>query len=397
MFTAASAASAAPILLCADQADASDAVVRTLAQAGFAIDRKPLDDSEPIGSRPVHLVVVDEGSRSDAALDVCRRLRVRPGESFVPVLYVGNDVRRRQASLEAGADAHLLRPFDSGELLAQAAALLRIKDRHDQLSSKAAEVHRVNRRLQAAHMQIDQELELARRIQESFLPQSLPQIPQVRFAVKYRPCNRVGGDFYDVFRLDEHHLGFYVADAMGHGVPASLLTIFVKKGVKAKEINGSTYRLVPPDEVLRKLNRDMIDQELSDTPFITMIYGLFDRRNGMLQFSRAGHPYPMLVPREGPIALLQMEGSLLGVFDTAYHLQTRTLQPGDKLLLYTDGMDSASFASHPPGMTSLLAAAEEFRTLPIEALVERLSQELFLQTKQADDFTLFGVETTMPA
>src|SRR5207237_29730 len=81
-----------------------------------------------------------------------------------------------------------------------------------------------NKRLQTAYQQIDLELELARHIQESFLPRTLPELPQVRFAVKYRPCERVGGDFYDVFRLDEKHLGFYVADAMGHGVPASLPT-----------------------------------------------------------------------------------------------------------------------------------------------------------------------------
>src|SRR6202030_3840730 len=132
------------------------------------------------------------------------------------------------------------------------------------------EVNRINKRLQAAYQQIDMELELARRIQESFLPQTLPDLPEVRFAVHYEPCGRVGGDFYDVFRLDEKHLGFYIADAMGHGVPASLLTIFVKKGVRAKEISGQQYRLVPPGEVLQRLNRDLIQQELSDNPFITM-------------------------------------------------------------------------------------------------------------------------------
>ena len=158
-----------------------------------------------------------------------------------------------------GADAFLGAPFEPVELIAQVNALLRIKERHDQLSAKASETQRINKRLQAAYQQIDQELELARRVQESFLPQTLPQLPQVRFAVKYRPCGRVGGDFYDVFRLDEQHLGLYVADAMGHGVPASLLTIFVKTSVKAKEIHGQSYRLVPPDEVLERLNRDLID------------------------------------------------------------------------------------------------------------------------------------------
>src|SRR5207247_649251 len=173
-------------------------------------------------------------------------------------LYLTGDLapRARLASLESGADAYILRPFEPAELLAQVQALLRIKERHDHLTEKTAEVHRINKRLQATYQQIDQELELARRIQESFLPQTLPELPEVRFAVHYKPCGKVGGDFYDIFRLDEQHLGFYVADAMGHGVPASLLTIFVKKGVRTKEISGRDYRLVPPAEVLQRLNRD---------------------------------------------------------------------------------------------------------------------------------------------
>src|SRR5262249_36702804 len=150
----------------------------------------------------------------------------------------------------------------------------------------------------------------------------LPEVPGARFAVHYRPCGRVGGDFYDIFRLDEHHLGFYVADAVGHGVPASLLTVFVKKGVRAKEIIGQQYRLLPPDEVLRRLNRDLIEQGLSDNPFITMVYVLFNHRDGTLSFARSGHPYPLYLPRDGDPRLWQVEGSLLGVFDTDYPAQT---------------------------------------------------------------------------
>ena len=358
-----------------------------LVKAGFDVAIRDLTAS----IQPAHLHLIDGSQQPGAAFKLCRRLRIEQADGFTPVLMVV-PAGALLAGLESGADAILDHPFSPGELVAQVRALLRFKDRHDQLANKVAEASGLSRRLQEANHQINQELELARRLQESFLPQTLPQVPRARFAVKYKPVSRVGGDFYDIFRLDEKHLGFYIADAMGHGVPASLLTIFVKKGVRAKEITGQSYRLVPPPEVLQRLNIDLIEQQIPDLPFITMIYVLFNYHDGVLQFSRAGHPYPLFVPKVGKPTLWQVEGSLLGVFETKYRLQTRELQPGDKLLLYTDGIDGASFEHHAVGLPSLLAAAEHFRFLAIDELIERIASDLFIQTKQGDDLTVFGME-----
>ncbi len=343
---------------------------------------------------PAQLYVVDGGRQTELALLQCQRLRSDQNGGYTPILFVTPAAvgSTRIAGLESGADTTIARPLDAAELLAQVHSLLRVKERHDRLTDQAAEANGISKRLQEAHHRMDQELELAQRLQESFLPQSLPQLPRVRFAVKFKPHARVGGDFYDIFRLDEKHLGFYVADAMGHGVAASLLTMFVKKGVRGKDIFGQTYRLVPPPEVLHRLNRELIAQEIQDLPFITMIYTLFNWESGVLHFSRAGHPYPLFIPREGKPTLWQMEGSLLGVFETPYYLQTQQLKAGDKLILYTDGTDGASFEQHAVGLTSLLAAAAEFRRLPIEDLVERLASDLFTQTQLKDDLTIFGLE-----
>ena len=381
---------ARPVILFLARDRSREDLIGPFADAGFALEFRDPDDFDIAASSPQAILI-----HGDAAASICQRLRVQSGDRFTPILVLAR-VESSGRILDAGADVVVDPSINPVDLLAQVRALLRAKDRHDRLSARAAEADRVNGRLQNAYQQINNELDLARRIQESFLPQSMPSLPQVRFAVEYRPCGRVGGDFYDLFRLDENHYGFYVADAMGHGVGASLLTIFVKKGVRAKDITGQTYRLVPPDEVLTRLNRDFIDQALSDAPFITMAYGLFNFRDGILQFSRAGHPYPLYVPKDGPIQPWQMEGSLLGVFDTKYHLRAQQLQPGDKVLLHTDGMDHAGFADHPVGMPSLLAAVEAFRDLPIEQLVQRLAIDLFHSTQQNDDLTVMGMEIPSP-
>jgi sigma-B regulation protein RsbU (phosphoserine phosphatase) len=381
------------IFLVAD-AENSGEVRPVLEQAGHHVAGCSFSGVNGESLAGCNLIVVDATGKAGDALPLCQQMRLRLGDTFVPILVITNDTSpgTRLAALESGADSYLLRPFAAAELLAQVQAFARIKDRHDKLMEKTAEVHRINKRLQAAYQQIDQELELAGRIQVSFLPQSLPELPQLRFAVYYRPYNRVGGDFYDVFRLDENHYGFYVADAMGHGIPASLLTIFVKKGIKTKEINGHSYRLIPPNEVMQQLNHDLIEQELSDRPFITMVYGLLNHHSGTLEFSRSGHPYPLYLPHDGPPDLWKLDGTLLGVFDTTYPNRKETLRPGDKLLLYTDGMDKAQFQELQPGMPSLLACVEHYRDLPVQDLVQKTAVELFGDEAWKDDLTLFGLE-----
>jgi len=266
------------------------------------------------------------------------------------------------------------------------------KDVYDLLADENAELRRLNKRLQQIHQQMEYELQLAQRIQASFLPQKMPEVPQVRFAVHYLPRDRVGGDFYDVFRLDENHVGLYVADVMGHGVPASLLTIFVKKGVKAKEVIGRDYRLVPPEEVLQRLNEELLDQDLSEHPFITMTYALYNHSDGAFRFARAGHPYPLYVPQTGEPIFWRQEGLLLGVTKTTFPARSYPLNPGDKVLLYSDGIDGGRFEDHSPGANSLLACANRHRHLPIQLFLDGLARDLFTASEQFDDVTLLGLE-----
>jgi sigma-B regulation protein RsbU (phosphoserine phosphatase) len=382
------------ILLRTADPEADDPARAALAGAGYDVRCQPFDSDAPDSWLQYHLLILDGRRERDAALSWCRRLRQSQGDGYLPVLFLSGDAgpAGRVAALEHGADACLGRPLDPAELLAQVNVLVRVQQRHRELSEQASEAQLINKRLQQAYQQLDIELDLARRIQHSLLPQTLPESPTARFAVHYRPVGRVGGDFYDIFRLDEKHIGFFVADAVGHGLPASLLTIFVKKGIKPKEIFGQQYRLVPPHEVLQRLNRDLIAEQLSDMPFITMVYVLFDWHNRELSFARSGHPHPLYLPRTGEPEWWRGEGSLLGVFDTNFPTRTHRLSPGDKVLLYTDGMDAAGFEDQPLGPASLLACARRHRALPIQELVNRLAQELFGRTRQTDDLTLLGLE-----
>ena len=157
------------------------------------------------------------------------------------------------------------------------------------------------------------------------------------------PNGGVSGDIYDVARLDEDHVAFFVADAVGHGMPAALLTIFIKRTLETKEIlpNGG-YRIIPPDEALAHLNNELLSQQLSLCQFVTMIYGILNTKTRTLSWARAGHPLPFLLKTNGEAGELDLDGALLGVFpNEQFPLQTVQLAPGDSVLMYSDGFESA--------------------------------------------------------
>jgi serine phosphatase RsbU (regulator of sigma subunit) len=374
------------VLLCTPSAGGED-TRSVLEQAGWYVETLTAAQLDPEQVRSFDVLVLD-GSALDRELwRACQSCRASLTDCFVPILATTSDPATRLISLDAGADACFVRPFDSGELQAQVQAFLRLKRLHDRVRERTSEFHRANKRLRLAYQQVDQELELARRIQQSLLPRTLPHLPGARFAVHYRPSGRVGGDFYDAFRLDETHAGFYVADVVGHGVPASLLTMFLKKAVRAKEIMGSAYRLTSPDDVLHHLNREMLEQALAENPFITMVYGLFNTADRTLAFARAGHPYPLLVPAQGPPRFLEVHGTLLGVFETEFVKRTESLLPGDKVLFYTDGLETAEVTAE-----SLLTHVPSYRNKPIDELVTALADDLVGEAGLADDLTLLGLE-----
>jgi sigma-B regulation protein RsbU (phosphoserine phosphatase) len=376
-------------LLCADQPSAVADVRRLLEDSGHAVTWHALGDGNPPEVASIGLAVLEGSPRDRLALSFCRRLRARLASGFVPILFVTADPApaARLAALDSGADACLLRPFVSGELLAQVRALLTIKDLHDRLAKRTAEVRHVNQRLQLAHRQIDEGLALARRVQHSFLPPTLPEMPQARLAVHHRPRAPAGGNFYDIFRLDADQVGLYVADAVGHGLPAGLLAISVQRAVRA--VTTEQQSLLAPGAVLRQLNHDLIDLALADDPFLTMVYVQLDSRDGTLQVARAGHLCPLYLPCNGePYRWRADSGSLLGMCDTEFPVQTQRLRPGDKMLLCTCGVDGETGATDD----ILLTGAGRHRARPIAQLVAELARQLTGEAGRSAEWTLLGLE-----
>ena len=228
---------------------------------------------------------------------------------------------------------------------------------------------------------IDEELRLAARLQQDFLPKELPEVGNVRFHTLFRPAGYVSGDLYDVMRLDERHVGFYMADAVGHGVPAALLTMFIKQALVTKEIVPGGYRLLPPAESLARLNQTLVDQNLAHATFATALYGVIDADTLQVTVARAGHPAPMVLRGDGKtIEPLQPDGGLLGVFpNEVYETATTRLAPGDRLLIYTDGIELA-FGADAIDVERWQAELRARASLSCEHLLLDLCQHLDAQS-----------------
>ena len=241
-----------------------------------------------------------------------------------------------------------------------------------------------------------EQLRLAGLVQQDFLPTQLPNCEQARWAAIFLPAEWVSGDIYNVVRVDEQHIGFYVADVVGHGMPAALLTIFVKQALVMRETIENNYRIFSPAEVMKNLNVRMAAQKLSGYQFATCCYCLLNTKTLQLTYGRAGHPHPVLMrPGEEP-QQLEVQGSLLGIFGQAeYAQQTVQLQPGDKLLLYSDGAEPivGSF-DNPSGFRF----SEEFCEIKDSSIVEMmdkfntLAQNKEIAPSEVDDITAVGLE-----
>ncbi len=252
---------------------------------------------------------------------------------------------------------------------------------------------------------IDEELRLASQIQREFLPHKLPGCDHVELRVLFRPAGYVSGDLYDAVRLDENHIGFFVADAAGHGVPAALMTMYLKRSLHGIDEDPSApggYRLVPPGEALARLNNDMFRHRTGKTRFVTACYGVLNCKTLEVTVARAGHPFPLLLRADGTVEELQPDGMLLGMFpDSQYEQETTQLTPGDRLLIYSDGFQTAfpqlGNGDDAEASTANMQYLEEFKDLASGSLAQAISQleakldQQIGSLNQRDDLTVLCI------
>jgi sigma-B regulation protein RsbU (phosphoserine phosphatase) len=243
---------------------------------------------------------------------------------------------------------------------------------------------------------LTEQLRLAGLVQRDFLPAQLPNCSEAQWAASFIPAEWVSGDIYDVARVDEQHIGFYIADAVGHSMPAALLTIFIKQALAMRETVNNSYRIFAPREVVKNLNLKMISQKLSGYQFVTCCYCLLNVRTRQMAFARGGHPYPILLRDGQDPKQLEVRGSLLGVFDNAeFEQQVVQLESGDKILLYSDGAESVIGSLDDQTTFQFSQDFLDLKDGSITELIDgltELSRTKTLEPSEVDDFTLVGLQ-----
>ena len=252
------------------------------------------------------------------------------------------------------------------------------------------------------HQKLLDDLEYARDIQLSMLPKKLPDSQEAAFEAFYSPAERVGGDFYKVFKIDETKVGMYIGDVSGHGVSAAMLTVFLSQSIKTKkEIAVGMKEALLPSEVLANLYFDFNQTNFKSEVYIVMLYGIFDLLTKEFIFASAGlNVPPMIVSASGKVSELVIKGFPICKFANDYkaeYVDSRIkLNRGDKILFYTDGLTEAENTEKNAYSDSRLKAQlHKGRHLNALQLSQSITDDVFKfvgNCKLRDDITFFVME-----
>ena len=236
------------------------------------------------------------------------------------------DMRNIRIAMNRGAFDFITKPIDFKDLRVTIARTL-----------KNLEEWREALRSRDRLVVLENELEVARRMQKSILPTEFPDLPGVGIYANMQPARAIGGDFYDVANLGGGRFGVAIADVSGKGIPAALFMMSSRTLLKGAAVGGSTSA-----EVLQETNR-VLSRDNASMMFVTLLYAVCDAATGKFSYASGGHEPPLLVRADGGCTFLPLtDGLALGVMeDFEYSASRARLEPGDTMLLYTDGVTDA--------------------------------------------------------
>jgi sigma-B regulation protein RsbU (phosphoserine phosphatase) len=406
------------ILIVDDEELNSEGLARRLQGRGFAVAvaKSGREAIDLLGGRRFDLVLLDIMMPGMTGLEVLKFLRRVDSLLDLPIIMVTakGESEDMVEALELGANDYVTKPLDFPVVLARIRtqlalrrAVSQVTELEQKLDARNKELEATAAKLVAANECMTGDLGVAARVQQAFLPALPPEVDGARFAWTFKPGSQLAGDFLNIFWLDHRHLGLCVIDVSGHGVAAALLAVTAShllarmaspltRPARGAPAPGAV--LVPPAQVAEELSKHFSEAAIGQ-PF-TFLYGILDLLNGEFRFVSAGHPGPVHLPRNAEPVQLEVTGLPVGVGSRTYKGQTVHLRPGDRLVLYTDGVTEARNADGEHfGIRRFLAALQQSRASPLDkslgALVE--SVEGWRDTLNHHDLSILFVERTEPA
>lgn len=381
------------ILIADDQKDVLDALQLLLKGQGYLLEtvNNPADLLAALGQREFDLLLMDLNYARDTTsgregLDVLGHLKEMADAPPVVAMTGWATVGLAVAAMQHGVSDFVEKPWDNSRLL----EILEKQIEQGRQRREARRQAKQEKQAQeeAIHHFHEQEREIAeaKAIQERLVPREIPQVAGYEIASSWQSAEAVGGDYFDVLELGEDTLGLCIADVAGKGIPAALLMSNLQAAVR-----GLSSPSLTPDLLCSSLN-SLVWKNTHTDRFITLFYAHLDGRTRRLRYANAGHNAPIVLHRDGTQKRLQEGGGVLGVFEEQkFDLGTVDLVPGDRLVLFTDGVTEASnHEGEEFGEQRLLSLLEKHRALPANAIKERIAAAIseFSGGHLTDDATL---------
>jgi serine phosphatase RsbU (regulator of sigma subunit) len=340
---------------------------------------------ELVKTRPVpDLILLDVGMPEMDGYEVCQRLKADPETRDIPVIFLTGKTEAEDETkgFAVGAVDYIHKPFLPAIVQARVHTHLALREAREQVAHQLAEIQK--------------ELAMARQMQLAILPQQAPRVEGVEIAARYVPMTSVAGDLYDFLPVDEKRFGVLIADVSGHGVPAALCASMLKMAFASQAAHAAD-----PARVLTELNQALCGK--LDFHFITAAYLFVDAEKGTIDYAGAGHPPILFGGGSGSAPrALQQNGLLLGMFPAAKYSAMRIpMAPGDRCVLYTDGISEARNRKGDEfGLDGLEALLNRSPDLPSNAFADRVLEAVKAWTERSpaeghdDDITLLVMRAT---